>query len=250
MPSEPGYTLTGDDGDRWGDVQQVDGLFDGPARQQRQVELRGCRPRGGLRTAIARIGTDRALAGDAHLAILDTKGQVLGSYVVSGVTVESVRHATEPDLVDLAVRLRCDLALPGADRTWQLVRAGALDRTGLWHDLDADGKRAWLSVALIRRVNDNGADQPAGATYRLDGRFVTDEDALYCAMGEAINGPGGYFGWNLDALNDCLGGGFGARTPFTLNWHSFATARAVPALDTILEILGRNDVAVNTSPGL
>ncbi|MFE2532064.1 barstar family protein [Streptomyces sp. NPDC059371] len=27
--------------------------------------------------------------------------------------------------------------------------------------------------------------------------------------------PGGYFGWNLDALDDCLIGGWGASTPFT-----------------------------------
>jgi RNAse (barnase) inhibitor barstar len=250
MASEPGYALTGDDGDRWGDVQEIDGLFEGPPGQPRQVELRGCRPQGGLRTAIARIGTDRAVAGDAHLAFLDTAGRIVGSYVVGGVTVEAVRHAAEPDLVDLTVRLSADLALPGADRTWQVIRAGALDRTGQWHELDEEGKRGWLSVALVRRVSGTGTDQPSGATYQLDGRFVTDEDAFYCAMGEAINGPGGYFGWNLDALNDCLGGGFGARTPFTLNWHSFATARAVPVLDTILEILTRNDVTINTSPGL
>ncbi|WP_196445501.1 barstar family protein [Planomonospora sp. ID67723] len=38
----------------------------------------------------------------------------------------------------------------------------------------------------------------------------------YCALGEAINGPGGYFGWNLAALDDCLRGRWGARPPFRL----------------------------------
>ncbi|WP_410812260.1 barstar family protein [Micromonospora sp. 067-2] len=66
---------------------------------------------------------------------------------------------------------------------------------------------------------------PHCATYDLDGRFVTDIEGFYCAIGEAINGPGGYFGWNLDALDDCLGGGFGARTPFLLVWHNSAVAR-------------------------
>ncbi|MEU4220725.1 barstar family protein [Actinoplanes sp. NPDC026623] len=37
--------------------------------------------------------------------------------------------------------------------------------------------------------------------------------------------PGGYFGWNLDALVDCLRGGFGARTPLRLAWHDSAVAR-------------------------
>ncbi|WP_407924490.1 barstar family protein [Actinomadura physcomitrii] len=44
-------------------------------------------------------------------------------------------------------------------------------------------------------------------------------------MGEAINGPGGYFGWNLDALDDCLIGSWGAAAPFRLVWHESATAR-------------------------
>jgi len=34
-----------------------------------------------------------------------------------------------------------------------------------------------------------------------------------------VNGPGGYFGADLDALADCLRGGFGATTPFTLVWY-------------------------------
>ncbi|WP_322973197.1 barstar family protein [Peterkaempfera griseoplana] len=37
--------------------------------------------------------------------------------------------------------------------------------------------------------------------------------------------PGGFSGWNLDALDDCLRGGWGATTPFTLHWDSSAEAR-------------------------
>jgi RNAse (barnase) inhibitor barstar len=69
------------------------------------------------------------------------------------------------------------------------------------------------------------ADRSAGATYDLDGRFVTDIEGFYCAVGEAINGPGGYFGWNLDALDDCFSGGFGAWAPFRLVWHDSSVAR-------------------------
>ncbi|WP_330479236.1 barstar family protein [Streptomyces platensis] len=60
----------------------------------------------------------------------------------------------------------------------------------------------------------------------LDGRHIVDRDSFSCAIGEAINGPGGYFGWNFDALDDCLRGGWGATPPFALHGDSSAAARA------------------------
>ncbi len=248
MANGASYALTGEDGDLLGEVEEIVGLFDGPADRPRQVELIGCAPQGVLRTAITRIGTDRAVAGDAELAFLDGSGETIGTYFVNDVTVESVRPGGAPGLVDLTVLLSCGMALPGSDLPWQLVRTGRLDRLGLWHDLDRTGRRAWLSVALTRQVSCTASDRPAGATYQLDGRYVTDEDAFYCAIGEAVNGPGGYFGWNLDALVDCLRGGFGAETPFTLDWSSFETARALPRLDTILGILADGEVTVVARP--
>ncbi|MET8355045.1 MULTISPECIES: barstar family protein [unclassified Micromonospora] len=79
-------------------------------------------------------------------------------------------------------------------------------------------------MALAYRRSDL-LDQSAGIVFDLDGRFVTDIEGFYCAIGEAINGPGGYFGWNLDALSDCLHSRWGARTPFRLVWHNSAVAR-------------------------
>lgn len=45
--------------------------------------------------------------------------------------------------------------------------------------------------------------------YVIDGAAVTSLQDLYRAFGEAVNGPGGYFGGTLDGLFDCLLGGFG-----------------------------------------
>lgn len=47
-------------------------------------------------------------------------------------------------------------------------------------------------------------------TYVLDGTQIRTLADFWRAIGEAINGPGGYFGRNLDAFADCLSGGFGA----------------------------------------
>ncbi|MBD3920226.1 barstar family protein [Paenibacillus sp. PR3] len=55
--------------------------------------------------------------------------------------------------------------------------------------------------------------------FHLDGNNIVDHSSFYCALGEAINGPGGYFGFNISSLIDCLRGGFGAVTPFTIYWE-------------------------------
>ena len=60
--------------------------------------------------------------------------------------------------------------------------------------------------------------------YIIDGRQVGNLEDFWRVMGEAVNGPGGYFGSNLDAFNDCLCGGFGTPRTMIL-WLSGATMR-------------------------
>jgi len=46
-------------------------------------------------------------------------------------------------------------------------------------------------------------------TYIIPGEEITSLESFYKVMGEVVNGPGGYFGGNLDSFGDCLHGGFG-----------------------------------------
>lgn len=46
-------------------------------------------------------------------------------------------------------------------------------------------------------------------TYQIDGARVGSKADFFTELGRAVNGDGGYFGKNLDALADCLRGGFG-----------------------------------------
>ena len=58
------------------------------------------------------------------------------------------------------------------------------------------------------------ADSPPGSLFVLPGRVIGDLTAFLCAMGEAVNGPGGYFGQHLMGFEDCCYGGFGAARMF------------------------------------
>ncbi|MGW0594947.1 barstar family protein [Streptosporangium sp. NPDC002607] len=122
-------------------------------------------------------------------------------------------------LLDIVLDGGIDDPLPsGAREIWQLWHTGRPTRPGLWAGYDRALRHEWAGAALHHHPHGR-PDLPAGHTYHLDGRFVTDIEGFYCALGEAINGPGGYFGWNLGALDDCLHGRWGATPPFQLIWH-------------------------------
>jgi len=257
------YALTSDedDADFWGSAREAEGFFTPLPDEEgaRRVRLKGCLPLGGLLRSVGRVGSRRALAGNARFELLDGAGATMGSYFVNDVTVIDVEpSACGGGLVDLTVTLWCENALAGAEHAWDLIRAGRLNRTGMWHELTPEDRHAWLSVALwSREYGRRGkTDAPAGQVFTLDGRHIVDRDSFYCAIGEAVNGPGGYFGWNLDALDDCLRGGWGATTPCTVHWDFSARARArlgervrsgereVTFFDLLLEIFEERGVSV------
>lgn len=97
-------------------------------------------------------------------------------------------------------------------------------------------------------------DRPAGTTVVVDGRFATDVAGMYLAIGEAVNGPGGYFGASPDALADCLCGGFGATVPFTMKWTSVDVVSEMGALsdashwDEMRDVLAQRRVTLEGLP--
>lgn len=48
---------------------------------------------------------------------------------------------------------------------------------------------------------------------------------ILCALGEAINGAGGYFGKDIQSFDDCLFGGFGLTAPCRIVWRNADLSR-------------------------
>ncbi|MFB6367251.1 barstar family protein [Paenibacillus elgii] len=76
-------------------------------------------------------------------------------------------------------------------------------------------KISWLEVVRSHHVTYYNIS--TNNNYFLDITHVKDSVSFYCALGEAMNGPGGYYGSCLDSLYDCICGGFGATPPFVLH---------------------------------
>ena len=92
--------------------------------------------------------------------------------------------------------------------------------------------------------------------YRIDGRKIKSVSDFYREIGSAVNGPGGYFGRNLDALADCLKGGFGTPEdrPFEFEWqHSEVSRRHLQEVqrgqrtffDAVREVFDEAGVTLN-----
>ncbi|WP_017541662.1 barstar family protein [Nocardiopsis halophila] len=83
------------------------------------------------------------------------------------------------------------------------------------------------------------------ATYVIEGREVTSLDRFWQVIGEAVNGPGGHFGTNLDAFADCLSGGYGTPDDgdFIIEWRDHEASRRALGYDETVrrldERLGR-----------
>jgi RNAse (barnase) inhibitor barstar len=106
---------------------------------------------------------------------------------------------------------------------------------GLWRELTEAGRQQWLLNARDRFFAQASGEQPAGQrpenvppdhrVFTIDGADIVDFSSFLCAIGEAVNGPGGYFGRNWDAFDDCLFGGFGLEAPCKIVWKNAVLSR-------------------------
>ncbi|WP_431040477.1 barstar family protein [Streptomyces sp. P1-3] len=187
---------------------------------------RGLAPSDQLRRALMR-GTRRALdLEEAALEIRDDRGEPLAERLL-WTTVSAWRpSALGADLIDLELDGRLFTPVPEYARPiWERWLVGPPDTPGAWAGLDTRQRGAWLDLVRERACRCARQDRPAGHAYEIDGRHITDVPGLYLALGEAVNGPGGYFGGCLAALDDCLRGTFGYTAPAILLWRDAATAR-------------------------
>lgn len=214
------------DGRRWlGSCREISRVL--PSDQAPPpLVLRGLAPSERLSAALKK-GTRRALdLGEAALEIRDDHGELLTERLLWA-TVSGWRPSSRGlDLIDLELDGRGFTPVPAYARPlWERWLAGPPDAVNAWAGLDTRRRAAWHDLVRERACRRSRPDRPTRHVYELDGRYVTDEPSLYLALGEAVNGPGGYFGGCLAALDDCLRGTFGYTAPATLLWRDAATAR-------------------------
>jgi RNAse (barnase) inhibitor barstar len=179
---------------------------------------------------------------DIELEVIDVHGGVIGSYYVGDVDLLATQPSDQLGAVD--VRLSFGgyrVEYPHAGEVWRRWASGRPTATGEWKDYLPDRHVSWLHVAQNAwfRSGHRSSRYSNEVRYTLDGSAVIDEASFYCAIGEAINGPGGYFGSNLDALADCLGNARADNSVLELVWTDAERSRRAfkPEFDAIVSVL-------------
>ncbi|MEK3824371.1 barstar family protein [Paenibacillus sp. FSL K6-1558] len=153
-----------------------------------------------------------------EITILDYEENSIGSYYFVLREPLSYNRFTEFNEVLTQFELVGDLSQVATEESMLIwnMRRKPLAKTNEWVGLSLEQRIGWLEVARLYRGTQLHSQERQNGIYHMDATNIEDSSSFYCALGEAINGPGGYYGFNLDSLSDCFCGGFGAIAPFRI----------------------------------
>jgi hypothetical protein len=159
--------------------------------------------------------------GDTVLEVRSAQGRILGDYSLWETRLTVPAGASEATLT-AAVG-----ALPqaGAEWSWEQWRAARPSRPNVWAELPEGRREGWLEVAQAVALREHRTPYPALTDQiQLDGRHIDDLASFFCALGEALAGPGGWCASNVSGLTDCLRFAPRATARPQLVWREMAVA--------------------------
>jgi len=193
----------------------MDGFFVGTMTAERRWEQTGDEPLERLEIKIDGLSPEVALLsfrdetdgsfdlGDILVDVLDANEVSLGPYDLWGAMLEADGDGRGTLWANVSTAPRVS-----ARMVWDRWREQLPQTYGQWSTLPAGDRDGWVEAALLHYFHEAGDRRtwpmPEGQI-TLHGEHVVDLGSFFCAIGEAFNGPGGYFGNNFSALADCLG---------------------------------------------
>ncbi|OXM85817.1 barstar family protein [Paenibacillus rigui] len=167
--------------------------------------------------AFIKIPTIKLL--NLHLDFLSRDGTRLGGYYFCPNKVLKInRLEISQDTPIEIVGKFLESPLPFAYEIWKKLRDNP-NELGQWKTSTLEEKQGWLQVIRLkdRKIHTIRKNQ----VVTIDGEFIQHIESFFIAIGEAVNGPFGYYGANLQSFKDYLSGGFGLIPPFIIEWRNF-----------------------------
>jgi RNAse (barnase) inhibitor barstar len=186
-------------------------------------------------TGVHHVATAGRKSEDTELEVVNHHVERIGSYYIGRTVREGVAPgAVKPDSASAGVHPDQEysffgnhLGYPGASQIWQRWAAPDPIEPHEWTRYPVDQQASWLHVVQTAwfTAGRRAARYGTNGVAVIEGIRTSTRPALYCALGEAVNGPGGYFGSNLDALADCLSASRDTAPPLTVEWRDFPGRR-------------------------
>lgn len=188
---------------------------------------------------------------DVELRVVNFQGGAIGSYYIGRVGLRS--EFDDDGSIEgsgfIADFYGLTCPYPAAGTIWRQWFTGPPLIKGGWLEYPAESHDSWLHVVQNSWFETGRAAKRYGSreVCVIDGRQILNEGGFYCALGESVNGPAGYFGSTLDGLSDCLASSRSAGAPFKLLWEYFSDSRekmgsALTA--SIIDVLKDHEVQV------
>jgi len=189
--------------------------------------------------------------GDTVLEVRSDRGRTLGDYSLWDTRLTVPAGATEATLTASIGTV----PHVGAEWSWDQWRSAPPSRPNLWAELPVGRREGWLEVAQAIALREHRTPYPAlTEQIDLDGRHIDDLASFFCALGEALAGPGGWCASTVPGLTDCLRHAPRAAARPRLVWREMAVAErglarkvegdAVTYLELILTTLAEGSVEV------
>ncbi|GAA0345678.1 barstar family protein [Streptomyces blastmyceticus] len=220
LPDSPQFELDGGwpESVSYGTCLSVNGLYEErPEPPEIPITLVGCRPGVPMLSALTEGEAEHLMLG-----VLDRQGRSMADRSFYWHVRQTRPSVLGGALVDIVLSDGVDEPVPPAARqAWEDWYERSMPSTvNTWAGYPPEGRKEWLKFSAPGRFPRwKPEEDEKGGTYHLDGRYVTDEAGLHCAVGEALKGPGGYFGRDWYSFKAYLEGGYGVGLPFTLVWH-------------------------------
>jgi hypothetical protein len=255
------YALRRDDGmARLAEWHDLEGFFVGRQTAYDQYESPGEEP-DSVRATLRRVHwldaneehpTRTIDLGDAVVEVLGSDGRVMGDYDAWDARI-TITQGSSDALLTAYVGALPAIAAEWVWDTWRTARPAQRNQ---WSALSVGQREAWTEVAQTIHYRGSREPYPVLADeIDLDGAHVDDLASFFCAIGEAVSGPGGYCGSSLAGMSDLLRHAHRPGLPRPrLRWRDISVAerslsrvvpdRGISYFDVVLAVLAEDDIDV------
>ncbi|WP_353149408.1 barstar family protein [Chryseobacterium sp.] len=182
--------------------------------------------------------SSKSYKNNGFLYMLDQQKTIITGTFISNIKIIKSKHNNNINLIGNVWQHP-----KGYQKAWNMKINNEINKKNIWKSFRKDELQGWLVYALH---SSNFNTEKENIKILIDGNNFHNLDSFFCTLGEEINGPGGYFGRNLAAMDDCLYGNFGVQSISELIWTNHQKSKKLfkTKFTQILETFEKHKVKI------